>query len=88
MDEKDLAAIRKRLTVALANLNALELLALALFDASPNKERVISQFSKTTEGTSVEMLHSTMPDGFRHEFELQRKVLLALLNDAASLPEA
>lgn len=88
MDEKENVAIHKRLTMALASLTALELLALALFDASPNKERVISQFSKTTEGTNVEMLYSTMPDGFRHEFELQRKVLLALLNDAARLPEA
>lgn len=86
MNEKELAAIHKRLTIALASMTALEHLVLALFDASPNKGKVISQFSKTTEGTNVEMLFSTTAEGFLAEFALQRKVLLALLNDASRSP--
>ena len=72
--------------MALAGLNVLEHLVLAIFDATPNKRRATEQFVKTTEGTNVEMLYSTMPEGFLAEFEFRRKVLLTLLTDAARAP--
>ena len=84
--DKNEQVIHKRITMALASLTALEHLVVALFDAIPDKRRVIDQFTDTTERTNVEFLYSTMPEGFAAEFELQRKVLLAQISDASTAP--
>lgn len=57
-------------------------LLLALYDATLNKDLVISQFAEVSEGTSVHTLFSEMSDEFYNEFERQRAGILQLLIDA------
>jgi hypothetical protein len=57
-------------------------LLMALFDNVDHKDYVIKQFTDATEMTCVSTRYSSMSDDFLNEFQIQRDVILFLLNEA------
>ena len=86
--EDETREIIGKLNDQVASISILRHLALALFDAIQDKERVINQFDDTTKRTHIYTLYSSMPESFFSAFEKERDVLLKLLVDAqaASTP--
>lgn len=78
MDDKTKEIIEK-LNSLVASQSVLEHLALSLFDAIQDQDRVIKQFTDTTEGTHIYALYSSRPESFLLAFEEHRDVLLKLL---------
>jgi hypothetical protein len=80
-----LEELRDQLSGLVASQAVLQHFAMALFDATENKARVISQFADVTEKSQVHALYSAMPQVFHDVFEEQREALLLLLKDAEQL---
>jgi hypothetical protein len=80
MTELDKTRMEKMLSIMCVQQHLL----MALFDTIDHKDYVIRQFTDATEMTSVSARYSSMSDEFLNEFQVQRDVILFLLNEARS----
>lgn len=78
-------ALNPELEEAKAELCLLEQLVLAIFDAVPNKARVIAQFSEMSERVIAGAAASETSEEFLSALQDRRVALLAVLKDADTL---
>ena len=74
--------IEERIDRLLATVAVQRHLLLAIFDASENKDFIISQFSDVSDKEATLTLFSEMSEEFYEEFQIQRSGLLEILGDS------
>ena len=82
MPSSEYADFREKLNSIAASLSVLEHLVLAMFQESPNSDRVRRNFLDVTERSNVEGLFSRHPESFVTAFEETRNTIDQLLGEA------